>query len=373
MDQAVDSQAEQATAETKPSARKAASKKAAAKNKAAKKTVSLKKRVLLPNESKYPRHDLDRSLRVARAIIEQNAGKACTDREAAGYSKVGYNGPFAVELSSGVKYGFLSRPEAGNVAPTALAKKILRPQSPTDAVEGMRQAILNAPVISEVYKHYRGENLPDQQFLENAVVDKFAVPREKAAEFLNIFRSSLESAKLLEKTQAGKERVLDDSHTLGEAKANSDRVASLAKATNATSEDTCFVMMPFALPIGGYYEKIYEPAIKKALLTPLRADDDIYSTGKVIEQIKSGIENAKVLLCELTGRNPNVMYELGLAHALGKPVVLVSENENDVPFDLKHIRVIFYDKHDPFWGENLITKVAENILSALANPSEATF
>ena len=71
--------------------------------------------------------------------------------------------------------------------------------------------------------------------------------------------------------------------------------------------------------------------------------------------------------------NPNVFYELGLAHALKKPVVLISSNEGDVPFDLKHIRVIYYDVTDPFWGQKLVEKVAENIISAIKNPEEAIF
>jgi hypothetical protein len=66
-----------------------------------------------------------------------------------------------------------------------------------------------------------------------------------------------------------------------------------------------------------------------------------------------------------------VFYELGLAHALGKPGVLVSSNQSDVPFDIQHVRVIYYDVRDPFWGEKLIAKIAENILSALKNPLEA--
>jgi hypothetical protein len=60
-------------------------------------------------------------------------------------------------------------------------------------------------------------------------------------------------------------------------------------------------------------------------------------------------------------------------HALKKPVVLISSNEEDVPFDLKHIRVIYYDVADPFWGMKLLDKVAENILSAIKNPEEAIF
>ena len=68
-----------------------------------------------------------------------------------------------------------------------------------------------------------------------------------------------------------------------------------------------------------------------------------------------------------------MFYELGLAHALEKPVILVSSNQEDVPFDLRHIRTIFYDLNDPFWGEKLIDKIADNIRSALENPEGAIF
>ena len=118
---------------------------------------------------------------------------------------------------------------------------------------------------------------------------------------------------------------------------------------------------------------IYEPAIRKAGLTPVRADAEIFATGKIMDQIWDGINAAKVLVAEMTTRNPNVFYELGLAHALNKPVVLVSRNEEDVPFDLQHIRVIYYDVNDPFWGQKLLDKVAENIISAIKNPEEALF
>jgi hypothetical protein len=122
-----------------------------------------------------------------------------------------------------------------------------------------------------------------------------------------------------------------------------------------------------------YYEKIFKPAIEKTGLHAVRADAEIFATGKIIDQVWRGINAAKVLVAELTTRNANVFYELGLAHALNKPVVLVSSNESDVPFDLQHIRVIYYDVSDPFWGNKLIEKVAENILSALKNPEEAIF
>jgi nucleoside 2-deoxyribosyltransferase len=132
-------------------------------------------------------------------------------------------------------------------------------------------------------------------------------------------------------------------------------------------------MQPFSAPFDGYFETLFKPAIETVGLRAVRADDEIFATGKVMDQVWRGIQGASVLLAELSMRNPNVYYELGLAHALGKPVVLISSNEGDVPFDVGHIRVIYYDRNDPFWGAKLIDKVSENISSAISNPEEAIF
>jgi hypothetical protein len=231
--------------------------------------------------------------------------------------------------------------------------------------------VLAAPDISEVYSHYRGEYLPDGAFFENALVDKFKIPVDKVSEFTEIFLASLQSAQLVEKKDE-KYRILDV-NIVPPPDGESSSTKKLSVSAKVNADDSCFVVMSFAPPIGGYFQTIYEPAIKKAGLRAVRADADIFGTGKIMDQISSGINTAKVLVAELTTRNPNVFYELGLAHAKEKPVVLVSSNEGDVPFDLKHIRVIYYDTTDPFWGQKLIDKVAENIISALNNPEEAVF
>ncbi len=324
-------------------------------------------------QAKYPRHNLERALRIPRAILEQNAGRECSEKESASFVGVQYNrGPYALEISSAIKFGLLERPTAGRIKLTELAKVILRPQEKGADQKGLREAVLKAPDIADVYGHYRGENLPDEEFFKNALVDKFGIPQEKLDEFKAIVMDSLRYAQLVEQTD-DKFRVIDVSGA-GELPVDTDaRIKKLGKGVIVSAKDSCFVMMPFAEPHGSYYSKVYEPAIIKAGLRPLRADDEIFGTGKIIDQIWSGINNAKVLVAELTTRNPNVFYELGLAHALKKPVVLVSANEPDVPFDLKHIRVIYYDVADPFWGNKLIDKVAENVLSALKDPEEAQF
>jgi hypothetical protein len=324
------------------------------------------------NRPKYPRDTVSQALRIPRAILQQNAGKGCTDKEAAGFLGLKIAGAVRLEIGSAIKYGFLERPSEGMIVPTDLAKIIIRPQKPSDEVEGYRKAILNAPDIADVYKYYRGENIPDDTYFRNTLESNFGIPNENFADFKQIFIQSLETAKLITVNE-GRQRVLD---ITGEAKSGDEDQVRLKKTGSGGSPsptDICFVMQPYAPPLGDYYEKIYKPAIQKAGMQPVRADAEIFGTGKIMDQVWEGINAAKVLVAELTSRNPNVFYELGLSHALRKPVVLISSNENDVPFDLKHIRVIYYDVNDPYWGQKLLDKVAENILSAIKNPEEALF
>lgn len=332
-------------------------------------SVSQAKKSVSP-PTKFPRNSLEKALRIPRAILEQNAGKPCTVKESAAFLGLNATGVFHVEVSSGLKFGFLERPAPSQISVTDRAKRILRPQDPQDRLEGLRAAVLNAPVISEVYSHYRGENLPDAQFFYNTLTDTFGVPVDKVGEFQEIFTESLRAAELLSEVD-GKLRVIDVSQGSSISGTLSPTLKKLERAVKVDASDTCFVMMPFAPPLGDYYQKIYKPAIERAGLRPVRADADIFGTGKIIDQIWAGINSAKVLVAELTSRNPNVFYELGLAHALEKPVVLVSSNDADIPFDLKHIRVIHYDMTDPFWGNKLMDKVAENILSAIERPESA--
>ena len=320
----------------------------------------------------YPRHSLDKVLRIPKGILDQNAGKECTAKDAAKFLGIKYCGPFSSEISSAIKFGLLERPSAGDVAVSDLAKQILRPQESGGELKGLRDSVLRAPVLSDVYNHYRGENLPDDKFFGNALVDKFGIPPEKVSEFSSVFTETLQKAKLLEEHN-DKFRVVDFSAHSVPTTGQSARLKKLGKSVTVTANDSCFVVMPFARPHGDYYSTIYEPAITKAGLRPVRADNDIFGAGKIMDQVWSGITSAKVLVAELTTKNANVFYELGLAHALKKPVVLVSSNEEDVPFDLHHIRVIYYDVNDPFWGQKLLEKVAENILSAIQNPEEAIF
>jgi hypothetical protein len=308
-------------------------------------------------------------LRIPQALFEQNAGNPATPGEAVKFAGgTALSGSWHVEISSAKKYGFLESHEGGKIAPTERARRAIAPQSETDRLSAIREAVLAAPEISDVYSYYRGENLPDEQYFVNALQDRFKIPADKVVEFRTIFDADMRTAHLLD-ASGERSRLLD----IGRDDEARPAKAVGAASKTATSGKTCFVMQPFADPLGGYYDSVFKPAIEKTGLTPVRADDDIFATGKIMDQVWRGIHEASVLVAELTSKNPNVFYELGLAHALEKPVVLVSSNQEDVPFDLRHIRVILYDRDDPFWGQKLVDKLADNIQSALTEPEEAIF
>lgn len=104
--------------------------------------------------------------------------------------------------------------------------------------------------------------------------------------------------------------------------------------------DHIAVMMPFSQEFDPVCEVIKE-ACSELGPEAVRVDD-IYSSNKIIDDVFSIIVQGKLTVCDLTGRNPNVLYEAGLAHACGRDVVLLTQNKEDVPFDLRQIRYIEY-------------------------------
>lgn len=133
------------------------------------------------------------------------------------------------------------------------------------------------------------------------------------------------------------------------------------------SQDTCFVIMPFGGWFDNYYSTIYVPAIEEAGLLPTRADD-IYRPSTIIQDIWNMTRNSLLVLADLTEKNANVFYELGLAHALAKPAILIAESMEFVPFDLRALRVIEYNKNLPDWGVALKEKIKISIKETLNSP-----
>lgn len=99
--------------------------------------------------------------------------------------------------------------------------------------------------------------------------------------------------------------------------------------------------MPFAKDFSDIYEFGIKGACNDAGLYCERVDEQVF-LGSMLERIYSQISRSDMLIADMTGKNPNVFYEVGYAHALGKNVILLTSVAEDIPFDLKHFPHIVY-------------------------------
>lgn len=106
--------------------------------------------------------------------------------------------------------------------------------------------------------------------------------------------------------------------------------------------DTSLVsaMMPFSGDFGAVYDSI-KSASSTTGFSCKRADD-IWDDSTIIQDIFSLIFRSYIVVCDFSRKNPNVFYEAGLAHALGKHVIPITQSQEDIPSDLRHHRYILY-------------------------------
>ena len=100
------------------------------------------------------------------------------------------------------------------------------------------------------------------------------------------------------------------------------------------------VMMPFSAEFDQVYESIKQ-ASEDVELQCTRADD-IWDNPTVMQNVISLIDRSRIVVCDCTGLNPNVFYEAGIAHTLGREVILITQREDNIPFDLQHFQYIKY-------------------------------
>lgn len=109
-------------------------------------------------------------------------------------------------------------------------------------------------------------------------------------------------------------------------------------------ENDMFVIMPFAAPFAPVYTDVIRPLAAELKLTVLRGDELSSSRGSIIEEVWAALNACRFVIAEITGGNDNVFYELGIAHTLNKPAVLITQaaTPDGVPFDIRHLRYLSY-------------------------------
>lgn len=128
------------------------------------------------------------------------------------------------------------------------------------------------------------------------------------------------------------------------------------------NENLVTVMLPFSL------QKSFD-AVKKAcdnLKLECKKADDIWENSTFIQDIFELIFTSKVIIADFTGKNPNVFYEVGIAHTLGKTVIPIAQSINDVPSDLRHHRALLYLPNEQGY-EQLSDEIEKRLKTLFSN------
>ncbi len=359
-----------ATVESRSSANSAKKK---VKGKSTGRRANSQKQSVVPDRAApwtFPKQTLEETVAVAQAIEEKFAGKPTPAKDFV--KAVGFHQPgdwrFQELMRSANLYGLIKWAGATkSVEGTKIGTDIVTPSSPSQRQAALREAFEKVETFKKVAEHYHGKRIPEDEFFSNTLIRQFDISRDRVDHFIRVFKDNLNYLKAFAvgpEVKVGPQLARNDNADEGEDRGQ-DR-----DSAGRSFLDTCFVLMPFGEWYDRYYKDVYIPATHEAGFEPVRADG-LFSTGTVVEQIWEQIKRAKVLLADLSDKNANVFYELGLAHAIGKPVVLVTGCLDDVPFDLRHLRVVIYDVRVPNWGDLLKSGIATYLKAAKAEPEKS--
>jgi len=110
-----------------------------------------------------------------------------------------------------------------------------------------------------------------------------------------------------------------------------------------TQEPICFVVMQFTEEYNALFSEVIRPTCEEFGYTVVRADE-FYNSGLIIDDITRSIRECAVVIADITPNNLNVYYEVGFAHGIGKPTILLSDRKREkLPFDISGFRTLFYD------------------------------
>lgn len=131
-----------------------------------------------------------------------------------------------------------------------------------------------------------------------------------------------------------------------------------------------FVLMPFTESMTTIYTSIIKPVVESSNFNFVcKRADEIKSNKSIMEDIWKSICEAQLVVADLTGLNANVMYELGIAHTLGKETILLYQKNSEIkfPFDLSHIRRIEYT--DSIEGSKKLEQELKETIQLILTPA----
>jgi len=165
-------------------------------------------------------------------------------------------------------------------------------------------------------------------------------------------------------TQIGEQQRKSVSGAVQSFAARPDAISDRTPAPTA-HPTSCFISMPFGdRHLNDIFELIIKPTVIECNLHCVRGDDN-YGSNSIVQDIMKSIRKSRIVIADLTGRNANVFYEIGLCHAWGKDVLLLAQSlDDEVPFNLRHLRILKYE--DTIAGGSVLRqKLKQNLVEML--------
>jgi len=130
-----------------------------------------------------------------------------------------------------------------------------------------------------------------------------------------------------------------------------------------SQQPLCFAVMQFTEDFNVLYTDVIKPVCEEFGYRVIRGDD-FYTSGQILEDITQSIRSAALIIADVTPENANVFYEVGYAHGIGKPTILLSDRTRQkLPFDISGFRTLFYD--NTIGGKAVVEQKLRQHLEAL--------
>jgi hypothetical protein len=242
-----------------------------------------------------------------------------------------------------------------------------------------------AQYLYRIFKDLNGSLLLQGPYEVAKIIEAFVDPtwwinnEDKRHEIMNKINNGLilmkiqlnESGKLFESQQLithelkniGGDQKIDLELLLGTPPFSAATKTQQPKPNTRQQTKLCFVLMPFQPNFDRLYRDHIKAVVENCGFECMRADD-IYTPSNVLEDIVAHIKRSRVIIADVTGRNPNVFYEMGIAHTLEIPVIIITQNKDDVPFDIAQKRYFVYTDDSSGW--NLLRKNIKLALGTLS-------
>jgi hypothetical protein len=332
------------------------------------KKASAKKRSGLPKP--YPVYTLEKALSVAFAIKDKNAGNPWPPTEVAAALGISQKSSSIDTLyRASTLYGLTSGTRSASyISIEKMGREIVYAPSPDKELIAKRQAFLNVELFSKVLEYYKGNNLPEVQFLSNTLVNEFGLPKEFHEEFRQIFVANCRFVEIGSEWQG-----LDTpGDSIVRSRSEAPSVVSYASASNVDGK-SCFVIMPFSERLSkrpvGFFDEVFESLIKPAaegagfdVQTANKDGSDVIQSTIINELI-----DAELVIADLTDHNPNVLFELGFRMAQEKPVAIIKTSDTGGIFDVDNMLRVFE------YSENLWTSTIKHDVPRLEGHLRATW